>query len=155
MGHLKKYNKMLSKAFSIKSRSTKLAKMSWNKYISQYTTNTIAFFAPVSSNLPKGADFDMNGRKLLTPYSLFSKWCSSYLSGDWAITKVPKGFIICTADNCDVKTIQDEFKVIGSPKITKASKQTYPIGYKDSQYAALAGDLGYVLKIPKKMKGVG
>jgi hypothetical protein len=122
-----------------------MAKMNWNKYITQYTNNTIAFAAPVSSSLPKGMEFDKNGRKLPTPYSLFSEWCASYLSGDWAIIKVPKGFIVCVADNNDAKTIRDEFKVIGSGKITKAGKNTYPIGYKDSEYAALAGDLGYVL----------
>ena len=123
-----------------------MAKLSWNKFISQYTNkNRIAFSAPVSAKLPSRMIFDSNGRKLPTPYGLFSGWCSSYLSGDWAIIKVPHGFIICTTNEKDAQTIKDEFKIIGSVKITKASNRTYPIGYKNSEYAALAGDLGYVL----------
>lgn len=119
--------------------------MNLNEYIAKYTNNSIAFAAPVSSGLPKGMEFDKNSRKLPTPYSLFSEWCSLYLTGDWVIAEVPEGFIVCVADNNDAKIIKDEFKVIGSAKITKASKNIYPIRYKDSEYAVLAGDLGYVV----------
>lgn len=123
-----------------------MAKLTWNNFISQYTNkNNIAFAATISARLPPGIDFDKNGRRLPTPYSLFIEWCSAYLSGDWAITKVKNGFIICVAVKGDGKAIQDEFKIIGKAKITKANKNTYPIGYKDSQYAVLAGDMGYVL----------
>lgn len=121
-----------------------MAKLSWNNYIEKYTNNTIGFAAPVSSRLPSRLVFDKNGRKLPTPYALFVEWCSAYLTGDWAVTKVPKGLILCVAGESDAKAIQAEFKIIGPAKITKASKRTYPIGYKDSEYGALAGDLGYV-----------
>ena len=57
----------------------------------------------------------------------------------------PNGFIVCLVEKKDAQLIQDEFEVVGSKKITQASKNTYPIGYEDEQYAALAGDLGYVL----------
>ena len=119
--------------------------MSWDKYISKYSNKTVAFSAPVGSTLPEGRAFDMNGRELPTPYSLFSEWCTSYLSGDWTITETRSSFIICTTDDKDTEIIQGEFNISGSPKITIASKTTYPIDYSNSQYAALAGDLGYVL----------
>jgi len=88
---------------------------------------------------------DKNGLKLPTPYKLFKEWCSACFSGDWATTKVKGGFIVVINEKSDGKTIQDEFEILGKAKITKASNNTFPIGYKDSQYAALAGDLSYVL----------
>jgi len=122
-----------------------LNKLTWKKFIDKYgNKNTFAFSAPISASGPKGVAFDMNGRKAPTPYSLFSEWCSAYLSADWTITKIPKGFIVCVSDNKDALKIQEEFKFIGTKKITKVSHNTYPIGYKNAQYAALAGDLGYV-----------
>jgi hypothetical protein len=49
------------------------------------------------------------------------------------------------ATSADAKAIQDEFKIIGPAKRTPPGEDTYPLGYRDSHYAALAGDLGYVL----------
>ncbi|MDD2558244.1 MAG: hypothetical protein RBR22_14050 [Desulfuromonas sp.] len=121
-----------------------MAKLGWNNFIDQ-NTKRIAFAAAVSANLPKGLELDKNGRKLPTPYGLFSEWCKAYLSGEWATTKVNGGFLICVATSADAKTIQDEFKVTGQARRTPAGKDTLPLGYKNSQYAALAGDLGYVL----------
>lgn len=121
-----------------------MAKHSWNKFIDTYSKRLI-FAAAVSATLPKGSELDKNGRKLPTPYGLFSDWCEAYLSGDWATTKVSGGLLVCVATKGDAKCIQDEFKIVGPAKRTPAGKETYPIGYKDSQYAALAGDLGYVL----------
>lgn len=120
-----------------------MAKLGWNKFIDTYTKR-VAFSAAVSASLPKGLGLDKNGRKLPTPYGLFSDWCKAYLAGDWATIKVSGGFLICVTAKDDVKSIQDEFKIIGPAKRTPAGKETYPIGYRDSQYAALAGDLGYV-----------
>jgi len=123
-----------------------LAKLTWNIFISKHTNkNTLAFSSAISASLPRGMLLDKNGLKLPTPYKLFTEWCSAYLSGDWATTKVKGGFIIVINEKSDGKKIQEEFKVIGEVKITNASNNTFPIGYNDSQYAALAGDLGYVL----------
>lgn len=121
-----------------------MAKLSWNKFIDTHAKR-VAFVAAVSATLPKRLELDKNGRKLPTPYGLFCDWCKAYLSGDWATTKVSGGFLICVAAKEDAKSIQDEFKIVGQAKRTPAGKQTYPIGYKDAQYGALAGDLGYVL----------
>lgn len=121
-----------------------MAKINWNTFIGKHTKR-IAFIAGVSASLPKGLELDKNGRKLPTPYSLFMEWCKAYLRGEWATTKVSGGFLLCVATKEDAKAIQDEFKITGQAKRTPAAKDTYPIGYKDSQYAALAGDLGYVL----------
>lgn len=120
-----------------------MAKLGWNDFIGKYTKRT-AFAAAVSASLPGGTVLDKNGRKLPTPFGLFSEWCKGYLSGDWAMLKVRGGFLICVAEDGDAKTIQDEFKITGQAKRTPAGRDTYPIGYKDSQYAGLAGDLGYV-----------
>lgn len=100
--------------------------------------------APISASLPKGVELDKNGRKLPTPYGLFCEWCSAYLAGEWSATKVKGGFLICVSTEADAKAIQEEFKIIGQAKATPAGKETHPLGYRDSQYAALAGDLGYV-----------
>jgi hypothetical protein len=121
-----------------------MAKLRWNNFIDKHTKR-IAFAAAVSGNLPKDLELDKNGRKLPTPYGLFSEWCKAYLSGEWATTKVNSGFLICVATNEDAKTIQDEFKITGQARCTPAGKDTILLGYRDSQYAALAGDLGYVL----------
>ena len=121
-----------------------MAKIGWNDFIGKYT-NRIAFVATVSASLPKGLAYDRNGRKLPTPCSLFTEWCKAYLAGDWATTKINGGFLLCVSSTEDAKAIQDEFKIVGQAKRTQAGKDTHPIGYKDSQYAALAGDLGYVL----------
>jgi len=121
-----------------------MAKIGWNNFVGKHTKR-IAFIAGVSASLPKGVALDKNGRKLPTHYSLFVEWCKAYLSGEWATTKVRGGFLLCVSTNEDAKAIQDEFKIIGQAKRTPAGKDTYPIGYRNSQYAALAGDLGYVL----------
>jgi hypothetical protein len=121
-----------------------MAKLVWNIFIDK-NRKRIAFAAIVSANLPKCLEFDKNGRKLPTPYGLFSEWCKAYLSGEWATTKVNGGFLVCVATHEDAKTIQDEFKITGQARHTPAGKDTHPLGYRDSQYAALAGDLGYVL----------
>ena len=122
-----------------------LSKLSWNKFIDKHgSKDTFAFSAPISASGPKGMIFDRNGRKLPTPYNLFSEWCAAYLSSDWSSTKVTKGFIVSVSDKKDALRIQEEFKIIGSKKITSASHNTFPIGYKNNQYATLAGDLGYV-----------
>ena len=123
-----------------------MPKLTWNNFISKHTNkNTFAFSSAVSPSLTNGMVLDKNGLKLPTPYKLFTEWCSAYLSGDWATIKVKGGFIVVINEKGDGKMIQDEFKIIGKAKITKASNNTFPIGYKDSQYSALAGDLGYVL----------
>ncbi len=121
-----------------------MAKLGWNKFVDAHKKR-ICFIAPVSASLPKGVELDKNGRKLPTPYGLFCEWCGAYLAGDWSATKVKGGFLVCVTTKEDVKAIQDQFKIIGQAKITPAGKETYPIGYRDSQYIALAGDLGYVL----------
>lgn len=121
-----------------------MARVGWNDFVGKHL-RTITFIAGVSASLPKGRELDKNGRKLPTPYALFVEWCKAYLTGEWAATKVSGGFLLSVSTNEDAKAIQDEFKIIGEAKRTPAGKSTYPIGYKDSQYGALAGDLGYVL----------
>ena len=121
-----------------------MAKIGWNKFIDTYTKK-VAFAAAVSASLPKRVELDKNGKKLPTPYGLFCDWCKAYLSGDWATTKVNGGFLVYVATKEDAESIQTEFKVVGPATRTPAGKDTYPIGYSNSQYAALAGDLGYVL----------
>jgi len=121
-----------------------MAKRNWNEFIDTYT-NRAAFAAAVSGSLPKELELDKNGKKLPTPYGLFCGWCKAYLSGDWAATKVKGGFLVCVVTKEDADSIQEEFKVVGPAQRTPAGKETYPIDYKDSQYAVLAGDLGYVL----------
>jgi len=120
-----------------------VSKLGWNKFIDTYNKR-IAFTAVVSTRLPKGLSFDKNGRKLPTPYGLFCEWCAAYLTGDWTTTKVKSGIVVCVATNKDEEIIKEEFSIIGTAKVTIASKNTFPIGYRNSQYAALAGDLGYV-----------
>ena len=121
-----------------------MAKIRWSNFVGKHTKR-IAFIAGVSASLPNGVELDKNDRKLPTPYSLFTEWCKAYLNGEWATTKVSGGFLLCVSANEDAKAIENEFKIIGQAKRTPAGKDTYPIGYKDSQYAVLAGDLGYVL----------
>ncbi|WP_039914889.1 hypothetical protein [Cellvibrio mixtus] len=121
-----------------------MAKLGWNDFISKHTTR-LAFAAACSANLPKGILLDRNGKKLPTPYGLFSEWCKAYLSGEWAILKVNGGFLLCVVTAADEEIIKKEFGVAGLAKRTPAGKNTLPLGYRDSQYAGLAGDLGYVL----------
>lgn len=121
-----------------------MAKLGWNKFIDTHRQR-VCFMAPISASLPKGVQLDKNGRKLPTPYGLFCEWCAAYLAGDWSATKIKSGFLVCVVTKEDAKTLQDEFKITGQAKTTPAGKSTYPLGYRDSQYAALAGDLGYVL----------
>jgi hypothetical protein len=121
-----------------------VAKLVWNNFVNT-CKNPIAFAARASARLPKGIDFDKNRKKLPTPCGLFNEWCAANLAEDWSITKISGGFIVCVTAKKDVKKIKDEFRIVGDAKITKACKETYPIGYGDLQYAVLAGDMGYVL----------
>ena len=122
-----------------------MAKIDWKEYMDKYLDDTTAFAATASSKLPKGMVYDKTGNRLPTPYALFSEWCSSDLSGDWAIMKTKGGFVVCTADSYDAREILGEFRATMAAKKTKASKTTHTIGYTFSQYTRLAGKLGYVL----------
>lgn len=121
-----------------------MAKLNWNKFIDTHPKGA-AFAAAVSATVPKVPEFDTNDRELPTPHGLFCDWCTAYLSGDWATTEINGGFLLYVATEEDAKSIRDEFKVVGQAKRTPAGKETYSIAYRDSQYAALAGDLGYVM----------
>ena len=121
-----------------------MPKRAWENFIADHKA-PIGFAAAISAQLPKGSVFDKNKRRLPTPYGLFIEWCNAYLAGEWAITKVPGGFIVCVQSPADAQMIISEFKAIGAPKKTPACVNTTPIGYKNSQYVALAGDLGYVV----------
>lgn len=122
-----------------------MAKIDWSEYMAQYSNTTTAFETPASSHLPKGMVYDKTGNRLPTPYSLFSEWCSLYLTGDWAIMKTKGGLIVCAADSDDVRTLLGEFRALGLAKITAASDNTYAVAYNFSHYTALASRLGYVL----------
>jgi len=119
-----------------------MAKLSWNEFIAKHKKPT-GYVAAVSSALPKGLHFDRNKKKLPTPYGLFQEWAAKSLSGDWASTKVPGGFIICVESQADASTITRGFGVIGQTIATPACANTTQIGYHDSDYAALAKALGY------------
>lgn len=122
-----------------------MAKIDWKEYMDKYLDDTTAFTATASSSLPKGMIYDKTGNRLPTPYALFSEWCSSYLSGDWAIMKRKGGFVVCTADSYDARAILGELRATGATKNTKVCKTTYTISYTFLQYTTLAGKLGYVL----------
>ena len=121
-----------------------MPKISWDDFVTKYN-NPVAFTTAVPAKLPPQLTFDKNKKKLPTFYSLFSKWCSAYLSGDWAITKVKGGLILSISTNEDTATIQQQFSLRGPVAKTQVSNKTVSIEYKWQQYTELAGDLGYVL----------
>jgi hypothetical protein len=71
-----------------------MTKMVWNNFVTKHPKRT-AFAAAVSASLPGSLVLDKNGKKLPTPYGLFTEWCKAYLSGEWATTKVSGCFLVC------------------------------------------------------------
>lgn len=121
-----------------------MAKLPWNVFSSKYKA-PIGYIAAVSANLPKGVCFDKSKKKLPTPYGLFQEWAAKVLTGDWATTKVPGGFIICVAAQADASLIDKQIGTVGVAKNTPACINTTQMCYQDSYYAALAKALGYSL----------
>lgn len=122
-----------------------MAKKTWNKFTSK-NENPIGYIAGVAAKLPGKNYFDLNKKKLPTPYGLFQEWASITLTGDWATTKVPSGFIICVISASDSSLIVNKFGKVGSSKETPACSNTTQISYQDSSYGLLAKSLGYKLK---------
>jgi hypothetical protein len=119
-----------------------MPKVSWNDFVAQYP-NSPGFVAAVSRSLPKKAQFDKKGLKLPTPYALFQDWLQQNLTGDWATTSVPGGFVVRVATQGDAQLIQKKYPLTGAAIKTPAAQKTYPFSYRDASYGALAKALGY------------
>lgn len=117
--------------------------MSWNAFVTKYK-KPFCFSALVSASLPKGLVFDRNKKKLPTPYGLFQEWLSANLTGDWTSMKVTGGFVVYVATTNDNDLITRKFAISGVVK-SKVSDKTQQLLYRDSSYANLAKELGYVL----------
>ena len=119
--------------------------LTWGEFLEKHKERT-SFSVDVPENMLGDMISDYNDLELPSPYELFIKWCSSYLSSDWVTKTTSRGFILCVSDGKDTLLIKETFSISGPDKVTIAGKNTSPIDYTFKQYSALAGDLGYVLK---------
>ena len=114
-----------------------MAKMTWNKFVKKHPTSP-GFSAAVSSRLAKTAQFDVKKKKLPTPHGLFQEWLKRTLTGDWAIQSSSGAVMVRVSAAEDEKRILDKFKPIGPEKKTVLCDRARQIGYRDSDYGALA-----------------
>ena len=130
-----------------------MAKMDWNKFVTQYT-KAICFSVTMKQNLPKGAPkFDKNGKKLPSPYTLFCDWMKANLKHDWCASKQNGHTLIRVADPSDAQLLANVFGATpakgipaGIPAgISAGCASFYQLHHSDAGYKPLAGAMGYVI----------
>jgi len=119
-----------------------MSNIKWNSFKEKYK-DAVGLISTVSSTLPKKLAFDIDGKRLPTPYSLFKQWAKKKLKNDWSSIKVQGGFIICISDKSDENIINMNFDIFQKTVETTACKKTKQMDYNDSHYGKLAKQLGY------------
>jgi hypothetical protein len=117
----------------------------WNDFVASYPKAHL-FAALVSVRLPKGLAFDVNGKKLPTPYRLLNEWLARNLKGPHSSTSTSLGVVIGVVEEADRKFLTERFGPCrgGGPRV---GNRSVPIlrNYMDGSYAQLAHELGYQL----------